>query len=258
MIPGAKVKEIKKRTQTLFDFPICIPFIYKLCDFKVAYGEIFSDWLREYDFWGYCDNDLVFGNIRKFITDEILETHDRILARGHFSLYRNSKNVNEMYKKASPSYRTVFSTESIWAFDEWPGTSRYWKTDCASRFYDKIIFDDLDINKFNFVAVHKKELDKGRTNFIYSFDKGKLCRIFLQNGGVSSEETMYVHFQKRKLRLQTLPSERFLMVPNCILPYEENIDVKFLEKYACKRYIYFPMILRKMKTLKKKIKHIIK
>ena len=40
---------------------------YKLCDYKPVYGLIFDEDLQDYDFWGHCDVDLIFGDIRKFI-----------------------------------------------------------------------------------------------------------------------------------------------------------------------------------------------
>ena len=64
--------------QNNFEYNIALDRPYKLCDFKPAYGEILRDYLRRYDFWGHCDCDLIFGNIRKFITDEVLENHAKI------------------------------------------------------------------------------------------------------------------------------------------------------------------------------------
>lgn len=46
-----------------YDFKIAIDNPYKFCDFKPAYGEIFADYLKGYDFWGHCDIDLLWGNI---------------------------------------------------------------------------------------------------------------------------------------------------------------------------------------------------
>jgi len=43
---------------------------YKLCDFKPAYGYIFADYIKDYDFWGYCDVDVIFG-IRIFSVMEL-------------------------------------------------------------------------------------------------------------------------------------------------------------------------------------------
>ncbi|MDP2685566.1 MAG: hypothetical protein Q8P20_11150, partial [bacterium] len=35
----------------------------KFCDLKPAYGDIFSDHIKSYDFWGFCDMDIVWGDI---------------------------------------------------------------------------------------------------------------------------------------------------------------------------------------------------
>ena len=52
--------EVKEKIQGLFDFPINLDSPYDLCDYKVAYGEIFQEYISDYDFWGYCDTDMVF------------------------------------------------------------------------------------------------------------------------------------------------------------------------------------------------------
>jgi hypothetical protein len=62
-------------------FGVNIKHSYKLCDFKPAYGFIFFELIENYDFWGYCDIDIIFGSIRDFITKEILESHDLISTR---------------------------------------------------------------------------------------------------------------------------------------------------------------------------------
>ena len=43
---------------------------YKLCDFKPAYGFLFRELVEGYDFWGHGDVDVIYGNIRNFISDE--------------------------------------------------------------------------------------------------------------------------------------------------------------------------------------------
>ena len=45
------------------------------------FGHIFSDYLVGYDFWGYGDIDLIYGNISKFITRDMLEQFDCIRCR---------------------------------------------------------------------------------------------------------------------------------------------------------------------------------
>jgi hypothetical protein len=95
---------------------------YKLCDFKPAYGYIFSNYVKDYDFWGYCDIDVIFGNIRTFMTDELLNEYDIISARhdyltGCFALYRNNPEMRELFKQ-SRDYRKVFTEPRNFFFDE--------------------------------------------------------------------------------------------------------------------------------------------
>ena len=76
---------------------------YKLCDYKPAFGLLFEEHLEGIDFWGHCDVDVVWGNIRKFLaTDEILGAHDVISTRrkriaGTCTLYRNADEVNRLF-----------------------------------------------------------------------------------------------------------------------------------------------------------------
>ncbi len=101
---------------------IIVEYGYKLCDFKPAYGFIFSELIKEYDFWGYCDIDLIWGNIRSFMTNEILNEYDVISARhdyltGCFALYRNNKEMRELFMQ-SKDYEKVFTSDKNFFFDE--------------------------------------------------------------------------------------------------------------------------------------------
>jgi len=129
---GALPENVKVIYKTLDDisllaskklgFDINISSGYKLCDFKPAYGLIFSDILTDYAFWGHCDIDIIFGNIREFITDELLENHDLISVRhdyisGCFLLYRNTDKLNTLFLH-SRDYKKVFTSDKHYCFDE--------------------------------------------------------------------------------------------------------------------------------------------
>lgn len=103
-------------------FEINIQSGYKLCDFKPAYGLLFSDILKEYDFWGHGDIDVIYGNIRSFITDDVLNEFDVIAVRhdfltGYFLLFRNNEKMKMLFTK-SKDYKKVFSSEKHYCFDE--------------------------------------------------------------------------------------------------------------------------------------------
>lgn len=94
----------------------------KLCDFKPAYGFLFPDLIRDYGFWGHGDIDIIFGDIRNFITDELLEKYELINVRhdflaGYFLLFKNNEKMNTLFMK-SRDYQKVLSSESHYCFDE--------------------------------------------------------------------------------------------------------------------------------------------
>lgn len=249
--------KFKALIQQKFDFKINIPQAYKLCDFRPAFGEIFQNYIHDFDFWGHCDNDLIFGDIRHFITDDILEKYERILVRGHFTLYKNINSVNNSFKEATPSYKSVFSSSKNCIYDETPGTGGFWIRQKSDKLYNEIIFDDIYYLSHKFITVHKKVLDKHRKHFIYSFENGKLYRIFNEQGNIGKEETMYVHFQKRNLKIKTQVSNYFTIIPNEYIDYVANPTIDFLKKNA-KGHLLYPQYFKiKFKTLKRKIKSLL-
>ena len=73
---------------------------YKLCDLKVFYGFLHQDLIQKYEFWGFGDVDLVWGNISAFYTDSLLNRYDVFSTHadrlsGHFSILRNNKVFTE-------------------------------------------------------------------------------------------------------------------------------------------------------------------
>ncbi len=120
-----------------FGFPVRLVNPYKICDYRPAFGEIFSDHLQGYDYWGYSDLDLIYGSIRTFIEKPLKERADVIGVRkkylaGHFVLLKNDPGILALYKQY-PGYEAVFKdTTHHYGFDErsylfgkrlWPDSS---------------------------------------------------------------------------------------------------------------------------------------
>lgn len=114
--------EICNTAEEKIGMDITLKSPYKLCDFKPAYGLIFEDLIAQYDFWGYGDLDIIFGNIRSFITDDLLENHDVISVRhdfltGYFQLFKNNELTRNLFRH-SKDYKKVFSSDRHFCFDE--------------------------------------------------------------------------------------------------------------------------------------------
>jgi len=103
-----------------FDINLNSP--YKLCDFKPTYGIIFEDMLSAYQYWGYGDMDIVFGDIRKHIPllqdeePDIISGYHNFLA-GPFSLYRNTPAINNLFRDC-PDHQQILQDPAHRAFDE--------------------------------------------------------------------------------------------------------------------------------------------
>jgi len=114
--------EINKLATERLGFVTKIENGYKLCDFKPTYGLLFSELLEGYDFWGHSDIDMIFGNIREFITDDLLKSYDLISVRhdyltGHFLIYGNNHKMNHLFM-LSKDYQKVLRSETHYCFDE--------------------------------------------------------------------------------------------------------------------------------------------
>lgn len=102
---------------------IAVEQIEKLKDFRPAYGKIFANHIQGYDFWGHVDTDILLGDIREFLTAELLEETDVFTARaafpaGYFTLYRNNSDTVDLFKQ-SADWQKVFSNVAYLGFDEW-------------------------------------------------------------------------------------------------------------------------------------------
>jgi hypothetical protein len=95
---------------------------YKLCDIKPALGLIHAAELAGYDFWGFGDLDLVYGNLRAYFDatrlarHDLFSTHARRIS-GHLCLIRNSEEMRIAFMRVKQWQFKLESPEHL-AFDE--------------------------------------------------------------------------------------------------------------------------------------------
>lgn len=236
----------RKRVQDNFNFAICLDRPYKLCDFKPAYGEIFREELTDYDYWGYCDCDLIFGDIRHFLTADILESNCKIFTRGHLTIWHNDDITNSYYKvQTYVDYKKVLMRPQPFSFDEWPGISKAWDMD-EKPYFDGLCMDDILCSRDGFHPTKKisgygkpynrqnsdeSKRYKQMKNIIYIYRHGKLNRMWRERGNVQEEEILYVHFQKRNFNVE-LPNSKadsFIVVPNSFIE-DQPVNISSLKK----------------------------
>lgn len=230
--------DIKSRFQSKIDFQIVLDKPYKLCDYKVSYGDMFSDELNGYDYWGYCDVDLLFGNIRKFLTDEVLEQYEKIGFQGHLTLYKNTPEVNTRYKteiSGIMSYKDIFTTTENCLFDE-PVSDEMYEY-LKIPVYKKVEFAHLDKYAVDFYLKHlPMEENYKNVHQVFTWNNGALNRWYIdKDGKVNSEEFMYIHFFCRKMDIRIAECsdvQNILIYPNVIELFEGIPTGELVKKKA--------------------------
>lgn len=258
--------KVKKVIQDLFEFKISLETPYKLCDFRPAYGEIFKKELSEYEYWGYCDVDLIWGNLSKFYPDSLLEKYDKISDAGHFTLYKNNEQMKTAYRVLTAegclNYREVYSNSKNFAFDEWgnnKGINNLLRKNRYDIFYKPILFSDIQISTYGLFDTKRffYETEKLRHNIMFAFDRGKLVQYSLDiNGEILKSEEAYIHLQKRPMKFKSdvtkldsfaiLPPNYFAILPKDINKiYLKSIKEKGI--YWHYFYIRYKNLIRKLK-----------
>lgn len=237
-------EKFKNRIIDYFDFPVIINRPWKLCEFRPAFGEIFSQELREYDFWGHCDTDLIWGNIRKFITDDILEKYDKIGFQGHSTLYRNTKEVNGRYKtiiSGELNYKEIFNSSKGHCFDE-NGMEKIYEF-LKIPYFRETNFAHLDRFHHSFFLGHQP-VSEDYKNYrqVFVWDKGNIIRYYLNQDLVFQEEYMYLHFFSAPITYKLNKIDitcKYVARPHVVENLLNNIDTTYLKKYGYCNSLYF-------------------
>ena len=196
-IRATPLQEFNVRCSDTLGTRIEVQRLPKLSDLKPAYGVIFADDLRGFDFWAYSELDIIWGRIRHFMTDRLLADHDLVSAKhfelaGHFTLFRNTERMNRLFEimpdalatMADPHHfrldERVFTRELLALLAGDPSTSPRiaWETELTmSAQYQRALPDGLEGNMW---------WCAGRT-----YD-------------AECNELMYLHFHKLKSHMRTI------------------------------------------------------
>lgn len=225
--------DFRQLVQKAFDFPIVLDRPYKLCEYKQAYGYILQDYIKEYDFWGFGDLDLVYGDLRSFFTEDIL-THKFLLGWGHLTLLHNDEDTNTYFMKqvaGYQNYKEAFTTSKITFFDEYGynGCSDKWRDCRPEDCWLEWPFDNASKPKQSY---HFNSLTRGWQQVIFEHVDKKLYMLRFCNGQLEKKESLYAHFQHRGFMKDKVKDySHFLITPGAIIDFPKhfvNIRLRWL------------------------------
>lgn len=237
--------EFQKIAQKKFEIKLSLKFVKKLCDFKPTYGYIFEDYIKTYPYWGYCDIDVIMGNLDKILSMQFLKEYDKIFSLGHMVLFKNTPEINKVFMRSVDNkeiYKTALTKNEITVFDETGNGKENIDTIFVKNGY-KVFHTDWSYNPRVTPTKFKNVIYDYSTDSFYNETlKKSLCiwngkdiiRYIFQNNNVKSEEYLYVHLQQRKMKLEkgVLDAKAFAIIPNEFISVDitKLKDLKYIKK----------------------------
>ena len=268
------LQELKKKAEDKFGFQISMETPYKLCDYKPSYGFLFEEYIQEYEYWGHCDCDLIFGNLEKMLTPLLKESYDKIFAAGHLTIYKNNFENNRRFMKTYKGeliYKKAFTTDKIYAFDEdCIGDKNPERKNVHSIFFmEGVHIYDKDLS-MNTSTTSGKFINETYNNQKRMFYKEKYVprRYYWSEGTILSvewnhklksikkREYLYMHFQMRKMRMKSLTEMKrnIQILPDRFITAKKIPDNKKELKIWSIKFTYLYFIDVYMKKIKRKSK----
>ncbi len=226
--------DFRKLLANAFDFPISLDSPYKICDYRPAFAYALSDYIKSYDFWGWGDLDVVYGDIRHFITEEVLSNYKMVSGWGHMTLYHNDEDTNTYFMKSIEGYqdfKDVFTQNESKYFDEYKykGFGDKWRDCRPDDCWLEWPFDNVSRPK---EAYHFNSLNRGWKQVVFEHVNNKLYMIRFHNGTIEKIESLYAHFQHRGfMKDKVTDYNHFLVTPRAIINYPKyfiNLRICFL------------------------------
>jgi hypothetical protein len=256
--------ELKAQFQAYFPFPISLDRPYKLCDWKPVYGEVFKDYLNGYDYWGHADfTDVILGDLRRFLTDGLLGSADKIGHVGHMVLYRNTPEVNQRYKipvQDGMTYERVLGNDTSRAFDEnqaygMPAIYRKLglkEVNLSSMFRDNTpIFRSFIVERYRSLLTY---FMRPLRPCVYEWNRGKLYDVTVKDGKIQRTEILYVHYMRRKMEYFDGEYDHYYIIPNKFIPADFELTPDFVRKASKRVLFYKPYFVLRYRNLVAKIK----
>lgn len=249
---------IKERIKKDYSIEPSLDTPYKLCDYKPLYGVIFQEKLKDYDFWGNVDlTDSIYGDLRKFLTPEVLNNSEKINFLGHLTIYKNTNSINHRFEKSlksGMSFTDVLESPKIYGFDEVSLVS-------ISQIYKEYNYKVTRIDEINAdisplryefqLAKYDSNLKpyyEKKVNNIFYWKKGRLYRYYLLDRELKKKEYGYVHFQKRQMKnkLNVETNNSFFIIPNNFISSSMSL-IEFITNHSTHR-IYLPFFKLKFEA----------
>ncbi len=209
---------------------------HKMTDYRPFIGLSFPEYIKNYKYWGYSDVDVLYGDL-KIVTDILQEEKFDLISpgphtMGHFSVFKNSKSVNELPLKFEDLENRL--NNQMTTFMDEGGV-----TDLAKKLGGfKFAFFDYFKSKYGIADYQASstirplgEIKNIKFPWVFKRDSGGLH--LLVNG--SWEFILYLHFMGMKsdyLWSNEVDKDRYFFSPLGVSRDNEKSNTVVVFKYA--------------------------
>ena len=151
----------------------------KICDLKASFGDLFKEYVGEYNYFGCYDIDTLFGDVYNNIIDYIGEYdfitignedfHNRL--SGPFLIIKNTEELRTLYKKGD--YVGCLLENDVLCYEE------HTLSELAMKEYKVKIINSMNCETFN----------GGKNTYDVCWSGGKLT--------INDEEKIFYHFYRK-------------------------------------------------------------
>ncbi len=206
------VDTVVDRVSDLLGTKIQLKSNKKTCDLKASLGDIFSEHIMDYNYFGCYDIDTLFGDVEKYVYPHIDE-YD-IISVGH-ETYHNRLSGPFLIMKNTQELRTFYRTqEFIKCFDSSD-------VEC----YEENVMDKLVKDKFTVKLIHSMNTStSGKNIYDCTWSGGK--------NFINNEEIFLYHFYRKSSTTFTLLGNKIYARYNKELIEDFYWTVGFTENYS--------------------------
>lgn len=227
--------QIKELVQNKLGYEPDLSTPWGLCKFRVAFGRIFEDDIKDADYWGWTDVDVIYGDL-SLLLRECEVGYDKILPKGHLSLVRNDKSltngilanplVSAILSRANPENGSGCLDEEEFRYEILPQLKARQQNDVPfAHFYCR----------YGHFRVHAAEALCKRLGMVEETRPPAVPCVFTWQGAhlngwfamsdksVKKVECVYIHFFRRDMCpcVATFEKDKaYLIIPNKIIEFD--------------------------------------
>lgn len=236
------LEEIKRKFSNFFGFQCRLEKPYKLCDFKPFYYILFPEITRKYEYWGFGDVDLIYGDLANLFPKNFNE-YDVLFKYGHLMICKNNDLINNLLLSEIDNkvLHEIYTHDKSFYFDE----REYSRFSIGKRIGLNVYDNEETIGDIYSYSYPLRLVKKYKTNqeLLFKYDEGKLIGYELVGNNLISKEYLYIHLQKRKMTNKVREMEAFYINGSSMFNCKKTDINKIYKKYSSKKIVSYLRIL---------------